>query len=88
MCDEWLNSFETFLADMGTQPPNTSLDRIDNNGPYSKANCRWADQFQQCANKRTNRLLTLNGRTQHVEQWARELGIDRTRIRSSAPWLV
>ena len=82
MCDAWLNSFETFFADMGKQPPGTSLDRIDNGGPYSKANCRWANPFEQAGNKRNNRLVTMNGRTQHVQQWARELGIDRVRIKN------
>lgn len=46
--------FENFLADMGEPPAGTSLDRIDNDGPYTKDNCRWADRATQRQNSRGN----------------------------------
>lgn len=47
-------SFHTFAKDMGPCPPNRTLDRIDNNGNYTKCNCRWATKYTQVYNTRRN----------------------------------
>lgn len=72
------DSFENFLADMGEPPIGMSLDRIDNDGPYSKANCRWASKEHQMRNRRNSRNFTYNGETKSLAEWGRHLGIGHT----------
>lgn len=79
ICERW-ESFENFLADMGERPAGCSLDRKDNNGNYCKENCRWATQRQQMNNTRVNRLITFNGITQTVSQWAEALGVKQNTL--------
>lgn len=76
VCDRWKNSFENFYADMGPRPSSGhSLDRIDNNGPYSPENCRWATVQEQALNKEVNVFIEYQGRVQCMTHWSRELGI-------------
>lgn len=52
VCARW-NSFESFLADMGPKPSKAlTIERRENDGPYSPDNCYWATQTQQNRNKR------------------------------------
>lgn len=76
----WLK-FETFFADMGERPEGRSLDRIDNNGPYSKENCRWATVAQQNINTRTSTNITLEGVTFGVSTWASLLRVGKKKVR-------
>jgi len=76
VCDRWRNSFDNFYADMGQRPSKRhTLDRIDNNGPYSPENCRWATPEMQGRNKRTNRMVEIDGVSFCVADWCRLMGI-------------
>lgn len=69
-------SFERFLADIGKRPSKRhSIERKDGHGPYSPENCIWATREQQANNKSNNRLLTIDGRTQTLRQWAIQTNI-------------
>jgi hypothetical protein len=80
ICEEWL-SFESFLADMGERPKGKTLDRINMNGNYDPTNCKWSTVAEQNINKRSNRVLTLNGKSMCVSEWARFLGVNEATIR-------
>ena len=81
VCDEWKNSYENFLNDMGLLPDfNMQIDRIDNDGNYNKSNCRWATREQQANNKSNNRVITYNNESLTLQQWATKVGIKRGTI--------
>lgn len=73
-------SFENFYADMGDPPPEKSLDRVDNNLGYSKANCEWRTSTEQNLNKRNIKRYECNGKSLTLGQWEKETGIQRLTI--------
>jgi len=75
VCAAWLESFANFYADMGPRPDGMSIDRIDNDGNYEPANCRWATKAQQSANRSDNVHIEHCGRRQTLTQWANEAGL-------------
>lgn len=82
VCSRWRESFENFFADMGTRPDDCTLDRIDNDGPYSPENCRWATSIEQMNNRTNNVFVTYEGKTLTATQWSRIVGIPVSTIRS------
>lgn len=75
-CNDWDN-FETFLAEMEpTWAAGLTLDRVDVNGNYNKANCRWATARQQANNRRTNRVIETPDGSMTVADAARHYGIN------------
>lgn len=74
MCDRWRNSYADFSADIGEQPEGMTLDRIDNDGHYEPSNVRWVSRKEQANNRATNVVLTHNGLTMTLMQWAEHLG--------------
>lgn len=74
VCEEW-TTFESFFRDMGFRPSlNHTIDRIDNGKGYNKENCRWATAAEQSRNTTRNRNFTINGKTQCITDWAKQLG--------------
>jgi len=71
--EEW-DDFAVFQRDMGERPKGYSLERLDNDGPYSKDNCIWASRKQQSRNKRTSVVLSYGGRSMTLVEWAEYLG--------------
>ena len=74
VCPEW-DDFETFKRDMGDRPQGRSLDRKDNDGPYSKENCRWATTQEQAWNTSKTRWIEFNGQRKVLSEWARHFGV-------------
>ena len=93
VCDRWLGrgGFENFTSDMG--PPdlvNREIDRIDNDGPYSPENCRWASRTTQTRNSRQARMLPYRNETRCLSEWCELLDIPygRTKHRLHRGWSI
>lgn len=80
-CDRWA-SFENFYRDMGNPEEGMTLERIDVNKGYSPDNCTWATRLEQANNRRNNRFIEWQGKTQTAAQWERELGFGRNSLNS------
>lgn len=82
VCGRW-SSFQNFIDDMGPRPDKGySIDRIDNDGPYSPENCRWATVKQQNRNKRSIKKIEIDGVIRGLGEWAEVSGTNLETIRS------
>lgn len=79
ICEEWMD-FVNFYNDMGDPPSdNHQIDRIDNNGIYSKENCRWATATENSRNKSCNYFWFIFGKKyDSIQDVADEYGVTTT----------
>lgn len=84
VCNEWKNNpsaFKKWALSNGCREDLT-LERIDTSKGYSPENCRWATRKEQANNRRSNRLISFNGETHTLSEWAEKKGINSITIRS------
>lgn len=81
VCVEWLDfqAFHDWAVANGYRDDLT-IDRKDVNGNYCPENCRWLSKAEQQSNKSSNRMLTYNGETHAVSEWAKKLGVEYFRF--------
>lgn len=82
ICDEWRTNFEAFAEwayangyDEKAKRRESTLDRIDVDGDYEPSNCRFASAKEQNRNRRSNVMITYNGETHCMSEWAEIAGI-------------
>ena len=76
ICDEWLNDkhkFTEWALNHGFKIGLT-IDRIDNDGPYAPWNCRFVTDAEQAINRRSNRIITLDGVSKTLREWQSLIG--------------
>lgn len=83
VCDDWLSyeGFKAWAMENG-YADNLTIERKNNEGNYEPSNCRWATKREQELNKSTNAMVSFNGKTQTISQWAEELGINYFTLQS------
>jgi len=86
VCDEW-QDFRNFLEwsltngyKEAASRGKCTLDRRENDRGYEPSNCHWVTMKEQGNNRRTNHMLTFNGKTMSLAQWAEELNISKSTL--------
>lgn len=81
VCKEWKN-LDTFVewALSNGYADDLTIDRVDGTKGYCPNNCRWVSKIQQQNNKRNNHLLTVDGKTDTIANWARYSGLSHSII--------
>lgn len=81
--EDW-NNYETFKewALNNGYSEGMSIDRIDNSKGYCPENCHWIPLKEQNKNKTTNRIITIDGKSQILSDWCRELNLNRNLVSS------
>ena len=75
VCQDWDESFDKFVEDMGNAPEGMSIDRIDTDKGYNKNNCTWATSAEQGLNTQKSKVYEVNGVRKTINGWSREWGL-------------
>ena len=83
VCDEW-HHWETFKnwSIKHGYTDTSSIERIDFNGNYEPSNCMWIPIEEQSKNRRNCHLITYDGKTMNLTDWAKEIGVKRACLAS------
>lgn len=85
VCGAWRRSFEAFLVDVGPKPhPDLQLHRFRNDENYTTKNVLWSTIHVQSRNRRTSRMVELDGRELILNDAAKLLGVAASSIRARA----
>lgn len=70
VCVDWINNPENFVSwsMLSGYREGLTIDRIDNNGPYSPENCRWVSIKENCRNKDNSFTVIYNGKKTHLKE--------------------
>lgn len=82
ICISWIDSFDAFLADMGTRPRGTTLGRIENEKGYAPENCRWETPLEQGVNRRNTRFVATPRGPVPLTKLARSIGMKPVTLRA------
>ncbi len=89
VCEEWDKNYLVFREwalsngyDENAKSSENTIDRIDNDGDYCPENCRIVPMKTQTRNTSRNILVTYNGKTQTITDWAAEVGIKYSTLRN------
>lgn len=74
VCERW-HSYENFMADMGKPKKGETLERRDNDGPYSPDNCRWASRKEQGRNTSTTIIVEFGGERMSLSEACERAGL-------------
>jgi hypothetical protein len=78
ICDEWLHDFLSFYkwAIANGYKDGLTIERINTDGNYEPANCKWIPMAEQQINKRTNLIININGEEITIAEYSRRIGIE------------
>lgn len=81
ICDEW-REFVPFYdwAMANGYREDLSIDRIDVNGNYEPANCKWSTTKEQARNTRKTRYITYRGLKKPLIEWMEMFGKDGEKL--------